>query len=95
MRAVSALALLLGLLAGVALGLVYFGGLWWTVRRVPSWRRPERALLASFVVRALLVLPAFVVLALQGPGPLVAALAGFLVARVALQAGTAWLGGAS
>lgn len=91
----SALALLLGTLAGLVLGLAYFGGLWWTVRRVPTWRRPERALLASFVVRALLVLPSFVALALQGPGPLIAALAGFLVARVALQASTARLGGAS
>ena len=86
---------MLGALAGLALGLAYFGGLWWTVRRVSTWRRPERALLASFVVRAMLVLPAFVALALQGPGPLLAALAGFLLARVALQAGTARSGGAS
>ena len=90
----SALTLTLGLLAGLALGALYFGGLWWTVRRVPTWRRPERALLASFVVRALLVLPAFVALALQGPGPLVAALVGFLVARFAVQARTAPRGGA-
>jgi F1F0 ATPase subunit 2 len=85
---------ILGLLAGLALGLVYFGGLWWTVRRVPTWRRPERALLASFVARALLALPAFAALALHGPVPLVAALVGFLVARAALQASTARCGGA-
>lgn len=91
----SAVALLLGLLAGLALGLVYFGGLLWTVRRLSSWRRPGRALLVSFVVRAALVLPAFVALALRGPGPLVAALAGFLVVRLALQARTAGFGGGS
>jgi len=91
---VSTLALTSGLLAGLALGALYFGGLWWTVRRVPTWRRPERALLASFAIRALLVLPAFVALALQGPGPLVAALVGFLVARFAVQVRTAPRGGA-
>lgn len=77
--------LLLGLAVGMALGLVYFGGLLWTVRRVPTWRRPGRALLASFIVRALLVLPAFVALALHGPASLAAALVGFVAARVALQ----------
>jgi F1F0 ATPase subunit 2 len=82
----SALELLLAALAGVALGLVYFGGLWWTVRRLQIWRQPHWALLASFVVRAGLVLPVFVLLALRGALPLVFALLGFLAARFALQA---------
>ena len=89
----SAFALLLALLAGVVLGLLFFGGLWWTLRCVPRWRRPQRALLVSFVARTLLVLPAFVVLALQGPGTLVGALVGFVLARVALQVGSVRLGG--
>lgn len=87
--------LLLGLFAGVALGLAYFGGLWWTLGRVATWRRPQRALLTSFVVRALLVLPAFVALALHGPASLAAALVGFVAARVALQALTVRSGGGS
>jgi len=82
----SALELLLAALAGVALGLVYFGGLWWTVRRLSTWRQPQWALLLSFVVRAGLVLPVFVLLALRGALPLVFALLGFLAARFALQA---------
>jgi len=85
--------LLPGLVAGLALGLVYFGGLLWTVRRLPTWRRPQRALLVSYAARSLLVLPAFVLLALQGIGPLLAAFVGFLAVRFALQATTLATGG--
>ena len=39
------------LLAGMAVGLFYFGGLWWTVRRLPEVRRPALWTLASYLVR--------------------------------------------
>jgi F1F0 ATPase subunit 2 len=81
-----------GALAAVALGLAlggaYFGGLWWTLARLPRWRRPGWALAASFAVRGPLLLVALALLARQGVVPLLLALAGFLVARVALSA---WL----
>lgn len=89
----SLLHLLLAFAAGVALGLVYFGGLWWTVRRLRDWRRPQTMLLLSFVARTAIVLPAFVGLALAGALPLVVALVGFLAARFALQARVARMGG--
>lgn len=38
-------------LAGMVLGGIYFGGLWWTVRRVPQSGRPGRLLLASWMIR--------------------------------------------
>jgi len=85
--------LLAGLGAGLALGALYFGGLLWTVRRLSTWRRPQRALLVSYAARSLAVLPAFVLLALQGVGPLLAALLGFLAVRFALQATTVATGG--
>lgn len=34
------LNLVLLLLAGVSLGGAYFGGLWFTLQRLPRWRRP-------------------------------------------------------
>lgn len=89
----SLVPLLGGLVVGAVLGVVYFGGLWWTVQRLRTWRRPQSALLASFVVRAAVVLPAFVFLALQGALWLVGALLGFLAARFALQARAVRKGG--
>lgn len=73
---------------GLALGGAYFGGLWWTLARLPRWRRPGWALAVSFAVRGPLLLVALALLARQGVVPLLLALVGFLVARVALSA---WL----
>lgn len=73
---------------GLALGGAYFGGLWWTLARLSRWRRPGWALAVSFAVRGPLLLVALALLARQGVVPLLLALAGFLVARVALSA---WL----
>ena len=39
------------LLAGMAIGLFYFGGLWWTVRRLPDVRRPALWTLSSYLIR--------------------------------------------
>ena len=85
MTVVGALA---ALALGLALGGAYFGGLWWTLARLSRWRRPGWALAASFAVRGPLLLVALALLARQGVVPLLLALAGFLVARVALSA---WL----
>ncbi|MFT5934619.1 MAG: F1F0 ATPase subunit 2, partial [Hydrogenophaga sp.] len=39
------------LLAGAALGGVFFGGLWWTVQRGANSPSPARWFLGSFVLR--------------------------------------------
>jgi F1F0 ATPase subunit 2 len=44
---------------GAALGALYFGGLWLTVRRVTDARRPKTMLLLSFLGRAAIVLAGF------------------------------------
>lgn len=67
--------------AGMALGALYFGGLWHTLRRLPDAGRPLSLLLWSFWVRAVL---AVMGLALVMDGRwerLVAALAGFILTR--------------
>jgi len=46
------IAVTLSLFAGLALGAVYFGGLWWTVSRVAASKRPALLFVTSFVVRA-------------------------------------------
>ena len=53
---IDALSLLLVLLAGVALGLVFFGGLWWTVRRGLASPRPALWFIGSLIVRVALTL---------------------------------------
>lgn len=73
--------LVLAAAAGAAAGVVFFGGLQWTVGRALDSARPARWLLASFVAR-LAVLGALLVAAGQGHVERVAAmLAGVLLAR--------------
>lgn len=84
-EAATWLWLVAGGLTGAGLGLVVFGGLWLTVRRLPEVRRPGPWLLASLVARFAVALAGFLWLVLGG-GP-VAALAGtlgFVLARHAL-----------
>ena len=81
MTDVSTIAL--DLLAGLALGTVFYGGLWWTVGRV-SGRAVGPWLVGSFLLRTSIVLAGFFAVA-RGPGYGVAAcFAGFLAARVAV-----------
>ncbi len=77
----SAETLLLGVVAGLALGWVYFRGLWWTAERALHARRPGALLFASYLARTALTLAVFVALLRLGAGALVAALVGFVAAR--------------
>jgi F1F0 ATPase subunit 2 len=71
--------------AGILLGGLYFGGLWWTVGRMPQVRHPLNLYFGSLVVRLTLVLTAFYgVLSYTGWPQLAAALAGFVAARLLL-----------
>ena len=73
--------MLLSLAAGVLLGVLYFGGLWLTLRHVQGSERPGLLLFTSFAVRAALLLAAFLALVRYGPWALIMALAGFLASR--------------
>lgn len=69
------------MLSGVALGIVFFGGLWFTVRRGSASPSPALWFLASFVLRTAIVLAGFYFI---GGGQLVRlgmCLMGFLLAR--------------
>ncbi len=71
-------------LAGLLLGLFYFGGLWLTVRGITCGKRPEMLMLASFVIRLLVALSCFYLVMDGRPGRLVACLSGFLLMRYVL-----------
>lgn len=78
------LGALLTMTAGAGAGALYFGGLWWTVRRLPGTRRPARWSLASFLLRAAVVMAIFYVVAGKAPVRWVLLLAGFTLARLVL-----------
>lgn len=71
-------------IAGVAVGAIFFGLLALALRRWGSDVKPLNVLVL-FAVRFGGAAAVFWLIAHQGAGPLVAALAGFLVARFAVQ----------
>jgi F1F0 ATPase subunit 2 len=73
--------LVLTLLAGVALGLFYFGGLWWTVKRSVRSGRPHAWSLASFAVRIGVFALVIVLLARHEPVLAIACFLGFVLTR--------------
>ncbi len=82
MRIVDLMTWSLCALGGVALGMFFFGGLWWTVRAIVG--SPGSALLqfASLVLRTSTTLVGFYVIGGGDAGRLVACLAGFVLARM-------------
>jgi F1F0 ATPase subunit 2 len=74
----------LALLAGMVLGALYFGGLWWTVQRLTSARHPGLLFLASFIGRTAVTLAGFFLIAGGRWQRLLACLAGFVLARFLL-----------
>ncbi len=77
----DALSSLLALVAGTGLGAFYFGGLWWAVRHLPSFRRPASSMLASLLVRMGVALGGFYLVADHSWQRLLLCLLGFLAGR--------------
>ncbi len=77
----DAVQLTVAFLAGGVLGLLYFGGLWLTLRRIHRVRQPGLLLFASLVVRMAALVPAFYFVMAGQWESVVAALAGFLATR--------------
>jgi F1F0 ATPase subunit 2 len=82
---VTSLSLVAGFLAGLVLGALFFGGLRWTVARVPHARSPGLLVALSLALRLAAVASGLVaLLRLWGWVAGVAALFGMLVARTVL-----------
>jgi F1F0 ATPase subunit 2 len=67
--------------AGALLGVFFFGGLWWTVRRGVISPHPALFFLGSLLLRTLAVVAGFYFVSSGDWRKLVAGLAGFVVAR--------------
>ena len=76
------LTLLLAWGAGAALGGLFFGGLWWTVRKGTSSQRPALWFFGSFLLRTSLTLAGFYWVAGSQWERLLACLVGFILARL-------------
>lgn len=70
------------LLAGAVLGVFFFAGLWWTVRRGASSPTPARWFLGSMVLRTSIVLAGFYFVGGGQALRLGLCMLGFLLARV-------------
>lgn len=77
----AVLPVLLALVAGLGLGLVYFGGLWLTVQQLGRTRSPTLLFAASFVVRTALVVVGMYLVMDGNWQRMLACLAGFIVVR--------------
>jgi F1F0 ATPase subunit 2 len=74
--------LTLALLAGIALGVVFFGSLWWTVRRGVTSASPALWFLGSLLLRTGLLLGGFYFVSQGHWLRLVSCLIGFVIARM-------------
>ena len=75
------LLLALALVAGLVLGAIFFGGLWWTVRKGISSRSPALWFLGSMLLRMGVVLAGFYFVGRGDWQRLVTCLLGFIIAR--------------
>ena len=75
------LILVLAWLAGGVLGAIFFGGLWWTVRKMVSSRQPALWSLGSFLLRTSITLVGFHFVSDGHWDRLMACLLGFVIAR--------------
>jgi F1F0 ATPase subunit 2 len=90
----EALTLVLSGVAGGMLGVLFFGGLWWTVRKGLSSQRPALWFFGSLLLRMSIVLAGFYLVGRGHWERLVLCLFGFVMARLVvtlrLRSGQAW-----
>ena len=75
------LTLVLALVTGVMLGAMFFGGLWWTVRKGVSSEQPALWFFGSMLLRTSAVLAVFYIIARGHWERLLVCLLGFIIAR--------------
>ena len=77
----ESLIVILACMAGGVLGAIFFGGLWWTIRRAVKSPRPALWFFFSLMLRMGILLPGIYLVSGGQWERLVACLAGIMVAR--------------
>ena len=78
----SIVPLAAALVTGLVLSVIYFGGLWITVRRTVESTNPAGLLLLSWFIRTAIVLYGLFVVSRASLANILAFMVGFLVARI-------------
>jgi F1F0 ATPase subunit 2 len=81
----SGIAQTVSLMAGIALGLVFYGGLWITIQRLTITRHPIALTLGSLLLRLAVVLVGLLLVTRGRWQNAVAYLAGFVIGRIAVS----------
>ena len=72
---------IIAVLVGLLLGAIFFGGLWWTVRKLQTTRHPALLFLGSLIVRMAVVLLGIYAIGAGHWERMVAALVGIVIGR--------------
>ena len=83
--------ILLSVIAGAALGSFFYGGLWWTIRKLPTTRQAGLLFALSWIIRMGVVLVGLYFCAGGVWYRMLAGLVGLMIARVLLS----WILGGS
>ena len=75
------LTLALALVAGLLLGALFFGGLWWTVQKGVSSKQPALLFFGSLLLRTSITLAGFYFIARDHWERLLVCILGFVIAR--------------
>jgi F1F0 ATPase subunit 2 len=70
--------------AGFLLGVFFFGGLWWTIRKGVASGQPAVWFVGSLLLRVSVTLAGFYLVAVGHPDRLLLCLVGFVMARLAV-----------
>jgi F1F0 ATPase subunit 2 len=75
---------LAGMACGLGLGMLYFGGLYLTLKRLPGSRQPALLAYGSFAARSLVCLLGFYLISRSGLVGLIGSIVGFVLMKLAL-----------
>lgn len=75
------MSMIVAFVAGIALGIVFFGGLWFTVKKAVHAKNPAIWIVISFILRISIILLGFYVIGFDHWQHLLLCLLGFIVAR--------------
>jgi F1F0 ATPase subunit 2 len=81
---IEILILVLALMAGGLLGVIFFGGLWWTIKKGVDSKRPALLFVGSMLLRTSVTLAGFYFIGHDNLERVLVCLVGFVLARIAI-----------